>query len=440
MSALAELLLLRGCTVTGTDRTASPLTNRLVDLGIQVGIGHRAEAVSQADLVIYTPAVSPDNPELAEAARRGLPTMKRAALLGLLARDQQVVAVTGTHGKTTTTAMTGAVLKAAGMDPTILVGGIVQGDERNFIPGSGSTWVLEADEYDRSFHELQPHVAVVTSLEADHLDAYGSMDAIVDAYRTFLAGMPAGVAVLNGDAPSVAALPLPAGVVRRTFGLVDGDVHAGDVTGEGTATRFPVLEDRRPAAQIELRLPGRHNVMNALAAASVGRSLGVPWDSIAEGLAGFQGVHRRFEVVGEAAGVTVVSDYAHHPTAIAETLKTAKERRQSGRVVVLFQPHLYSRTRDFAEAFGEALALADRVFVTDVYAARETPIPGVDGALLAQETVHAGQPAVTSVPALAEAVDRVVADVRSGDMLLVIGAGDVESAAPAILQRLLSSE
>lgn len=438
MSALAELLMLQGCRVSGTDRTASPITERLARLGARVDIGHAAAAAAEADLLVFTPAVAPDNPELAEAARRGIPTVKRAALLGALSRGKRVVAVTGTHGKTTTTAMTGAVLEAGELDPTLLVGGVLRDGEQNLKVGAGDTWVLEADEFDRSFHELAPTVAAVTSLEADHLDSYGTLDAIVDAYETFLDGLSDGTAVLNAESPAVRSLALPPGAVCRTFGIEQGDLQATAVTGDGLNTRFVAVEDGEQAAEIGLRLPGRHNVMNALAASAAARSLGVAWDRIARGLAGFRGVHRRFEVLGEASGVVVVSDYAHHPTEIAATLTAARERHTGGRVVVLFQPHLYSRTRDFADAFGAALATGDRVFVTGVYAAREAPLEGVDEAMLAQKVAEAGQPDVTAVGDLTVAAEAAAEAAQPGDMVLVMGAGDVERAGPDILDRLRS--
>ena len=440
MSALAELLHHRGYAVTGSDRQASEMTGHLAGLGVEVRIGHAPEAVVDADAVVYTPAVGPDNPEVLEAERRGIPVLKRAALLGHLARGQRVVGVTGTHGKTTTTAMVGCVVEAAGLDPTVFVGGVVRGLERNVRRGQGEIWVVEADEFDRSLFTLSPEVAVVTSLEADHLDCYENVEAIERAFEEYLGLIPpGGKAVLYGDEARIRRLDLRGDVRRILYGFgADDDVRAANLRPEGLGTRFEVVSEGGSLGDLSLRVPGRHNVCNALAAVGAGMALDVPWPAIEAGLGGFRGVHRRFEVLGEAGGVTVVNDYAHHPTEIRATLDAARGVWK-GRVVAVFQPHLYSRTRDFSVAFGEALAGADRVWVADVYPAREDPIPGVDGGLVADRVRDAGGPEPRYVPGLAELTAALTATVEPGDVIVVMGAGDVEKVAYGLLNELGAS-
>lgn len=440
MSALAELLHHRGYAVTGSDRQASEMTDHLAGLGVGVRIGHAPEAVVDADAVVYTPAVGPDNPEVLEAERRGLPVLKRAALLGNLARGQRVVGVTGTHGKTTTTAMVGCVVEAAGLDPTVFVGGVVRGLERNVRCGQGEIWVVEADEFDRSLFTLSPEVAVVTSLEADHLDCYGNLEAIERAFEEYLGLIPpGGTAVLCGDEGRVRRLDTRGDAQRIVYGFgADDDVRAANLRREGFGTRFEVVYEGGSMGDLRIRVPGRHNVCNALAAVGAGMALELPWQAIEAGLEAFQGVHRRFEILGEAAGVTVVNDYAHHPTEIRATLDAARGVWK-GRVVAVFQPHLYSRTRDFSVEFGEALAGADRVWVADVYAAREDPIPGVDGGLVAGRVRDAGGPEPRYVPGLAELTDALTATVEPGDVVVVMGAGDVEQVAYGLLNELGAS-
>ncbi|MDA0748830.1 MAG: UDP-N-acetylmuramate--L-alanine ligase [bacterium] len=435
MSALAELMHLRGYEVTGSDRQASAVTKRLDGLGIAVQIGHSAEAVGGAEAVIHTAAVGNENPEVAEAQKRDLMLVKRAYLLGLLCKPHRVVAVAGTHGKTTTTAMVGAVLEAAGLDPTVVVGGMVQGLERNLRVGASDWWVVEADEYDRSFLTLNPEVAVVTSLEADHLDCYGNLAAIREAFEQFL-GQTRATAVLCADAFSVQGLVVGNEVERVSYGLVaDARIRAEGMDRAGFGSQFRVMDGTQVMGELTLQLPGLHNVHNALAAAGVGAALGLAWEAVRMGLENFRGVRRRFEILGEVNGVTVVNDYAHHPTEVQTTLEAARAG-WSGRVVAVFQPHLYSRTRDFAVAFGAALAGADRVWVGDVYAAREEKIAGVDGELIAGYVRESGGPETTYIPELGALTAALVEELAAGDLLVVMGAGNVEQVAFDVLKNL----
>ncbi len=434
MSAVAELLFRQKCIVTGSDREASALTDRLGSMGIPVRIGHTPEAVEDTDLVIYTPAAGPENVELKRARSRGIPTVKRASLLGQLTAGHRVVGVTGTHGKTTTTAMVGEVLEAAGLDPTVLVGGIVRGTERNLRPGSRTLWAVEADEFDRSFLTLRPEVAVVTSLEEDHLDTYGNMEGLFRAFQHFL-DQTNRSAVMAYDAPFVRRLNADHLQVF-SYGLEDETgISARSVLQDGLESRFLVVDRGKPMGDIALRVPGRHNVSNALAAVGVGLALQLPWKAIRTGLENFRGVRRRLEVLGDPGGVCVVNDYAHHPTEVRAALETIRAG-WTGRLIAVFQPHLYSRTLDFADEFGRALSEADQVWIADVYAAREDAIPGVTGETVAGQVRAAGCSNVFYVAGLQDLELCLSEALAPGDLVLVMGAGDVEQVAYGLIDRL----
>ncbi len=434
MSAVAELLFQQEYVVTGSDRETSALTDRLGMLGIPVQIGHTMEAVKNVDLVVYTPAAGPDNSELTEARSKGIPTIKRAALLGQLTAGHRVVGVTGTHGKTTTTAMVGGVLEAAGLDPTVLVGGIVRGPETNLRPGSRTLWAVEADEFDRSFLTLRPEVAVVTSLEADHLDCYGDMKGLFRAFQQFLE-LTSRCAVMAYDGPLVQKLN--AGHLEIfSYGLEEETgISAQSLLHDGLGSRFKVVDRGKPLGDVVLRVPGRHNVSNALAAVGVGLALELPWKAIRSGLENFRGVRRRLEVLGDPGGVRVVNDYAHHPTEVRAALETIRAG-WTGRLVAVFQPHLYSRTRDFAVEFGRELSEADQVWVADVYAAREDAVPGVSGETVARHVRNAGCTQVFYVARLDDLENRLSQTLVPGDLVLVMGAGDVEQVAYRLIDRL----
>ncbi|MDE3258079.1 MAG: UDP-N-acetylmuramate--L-alanine ligase [Gemmatimonadota bacterium] len=434
MSAVAELLFQQKCIVTGSDREASALTDRLGSLGIPVQIGHASEAAENTDLVVYTPAAEPENVELKRARSRGIPTVKRASLLGQLTAGHRVVGVTGTHGKTTTTAMVGGVLEAAGLDPTVLVGGIVRGPERNLRPGSRTLWAVEADEFDRSFLTLRPEVAVVTSLEEDHLDTYGNMEGLFRAFQQFL-DQTSRSAVMAYDGPFVRRLNARHLEVF-SFGLeYETRISARSVLQGGLESRFLVVDRGKPLGDIVLRVPGRHNVSNALAAVGVGLALQLPWKAIRTGLENFRGVRRRLEVLGDPGGVRIVNDYAHHPTEIRAAIETIRAG-WTGRLVAVFQPHLYSRTRDFAVEFGRALSEADQVWIADVYAAREDAIPGVTGETVAGHVRNAGCSNVLCVSGLQDLELGLLRALAPGDLVLVMGAGDVEQVAYGLIDRL----
>ena len=437
MSAMARLLAARGCIVSGSDREASEPLRQLRTEGIAVREGHRAEAVLGTDLVIATAAIRPDNAEVVEAHRLGIPVIGRAQALGRMMEGKRGVAISGTHGKTTTTAMAALALIQAGLDPTVMVGGHVPEIGGNARVGAGPHFVAEADEFDRSFLSLRPAVAVVTTVEEEHLDCYQDLDDISDAFVMFANRVPSdGFAVLCIDDPNVRALrpSLTSRVV--TCGLSsDADVSATDVSLTGAGSTCTLMRKATVIGAIQLRLPGLHNVRNALTAATVALNLGVSFDPIRDALQAFGGVGRRFETLGERNGVLVVDDYAHHPTEVEATLAGARSLGRD-RIVVAFQPHLYSRTRDFASRFGAALAEADLVIVTDVYAAREAPIEGVTGALVAEAARQAGAKGVTYIPDRDAVAGALAERVQPGDLVIVMGAGDIRSAGEELLRLL----
>jgi UDP-N-acetylmuramate--alanine ligase len=429
MSGLAEILLLSTpLEISGCDRERSENTDRLTALGAKIAYGHDAAHVEQADLVVISSAIAESNPEVEAARRRGIPVIRRAEMLAEIMRLKQGIAVAGTHGKTTTTSLTGLVLTEAGFDPTIVVGGRVRILGTNARLGKGDFLVAEADEYDRSFLELTPVVAVVTNIEADHLDTYRDLADILDAFTIFANRVPfygAVVACLD-DAGVREILPR---VKRRvvTYGeSPEASLRAGEIRLEASGTTFEVWEGTTwSLGTVRLPLPGRHNVLNALAAIAVGRELSIPFPTIARALKEFTGVIRRFETKGERGGVLVLDDYAHHPTEIAATLAAARQVHPGRRLVALFQPHLYSRTRDFATEFGRSLAGCDLAIVTDVYASREKPLPGVTGDLVARAARSQGHPAVIYISDKTQVVGELEKVLKSGDLLLTMGAGDV---------------
>lgn len=437
MSPLAELILRSGGRVTGCDMQLGTAAQRLHGMGVEVWEGHDPAHIEGCSALVVTAAAPPEHPEAGAARRLGLPVLKRARALGAIVNRGRVVGVSGTHGKTTTTTLTTAVLTAADLDPTGLVGAHVPAWGSNLRFGSDQLFVVEADEYDRSFLTLRPFIAVVTTLEADHLDIFGSLDAVEDAFLDFARAVPEQGAVIGcGDDSGVGRLLARLngnGPRVVTYGTSAGSmVRAEEVDLGVSRTCFSVRERGRTLGTATIRAPGLHNVRNALAAVAVARELGAHWDAIAEGLAGYSGINRRFERVGEAGGVIVVDDYAHHPTEITATLAAAHDIYSDRRIVAVFQPHLYSRTRDFADAFGRALSSADLVFVTDVYPARECPIPGVSGERVAKACTATVRYIAerTRVPAA------VAEELRAGDVCITLGAGDLDVAARDILAHL----
>ncbi|MDQ6689823.1 MAG: UDP-N-acetylmuramate--L-alanine ligase [Gemmatimonadota bacterium] len=434
MRALAELLARRGARVTGCD--ANPgATDDLQEIGIQVLVGHEPEHVNGAREVIVTSALPKDHPEIVRAKELGIPITRRAEALGQAVAHGKLVGIAGTHGKTTTTVMTTAALTAAGLRPTGLAGGRVAEWKGNLHYESDDLFVVEADEYDRSFLTLSPTIAVVTNVEADHLDIYRDLEDITSTFSRFVRN--AAVVVLCADDTGAGSLALPPGAEVIRYGITSRDARlvASDIRSTGHATNFLVSYDGRALGEVALRVPGHHNVQNALAAIGSGFALGVSLDAMRDGLLQFGGVERRFQRLCDVAGVTIVDDYAHHPTEIAATLQAARASYPGRRIVAAFQPHLFSRTRDFADAFGEALAKADSVFLAEIYPAREKPIAGVTSELVAAAMARVGVPVrwQGARSALASALSDFV---RDGDVVITIGAGDITRTGPELRQRL----
>ncbi|MEO8382295.1 MAG: UDP-N-acetylmuramate--L-alanine ligase [Acidobacteriota bacterium] len=430
MSGIAELLASSGVSVSGCDAKPSASTDLLRRRGITVSIGHDPAHLHGVDLVVVTAAVKGEHAEVDAARALGIRIMKRAEALGALVNPKRAIGVSGTHGKTTTSAMISVVLDEAGLDPTVLVGGMLRNLNTNARGGLGDLLVVEADEYARTFHHLHPEVAVVTNIEADHLEYYGSFEAIFEAFRIYLQGVkPEGVIIACVDDAQVERLleqldgHLP--VVR--YGLSDAaELRAVNVEFHDRGTRFDVPG----LGSFKLFLPGEHNVRNALAAIGVARHLGVPTERIVSGLAKFLGVDRRFQILGDYLGAIVVDDYAHHPTEIRATLNAARGGYPERRLVALFQPHLFSRTRDFAREFGEALKVADVPIVAPIYAAREEPVDGLSARIISE-----------SVPGI-EFLDRSNSEIvnemrrRLGpkDIFITMGAGDVNEIAEQLVR------
>jgi UDP-N-acetylmuramate--alanine ligase len=436
MSGLAEVLLNMGYQVSGSDLKASDTTDRLVGLGGRVFVGHAASNVEGAHVVVYSTAVAHDNPELGAARDRSIPVIARAEMLAELMRMKYGVAVGGAHGKTTTTSLIAAVLARGGLDPTIVVGGRLRALGSNAKLGHGQFLVAEADESDGSFLRLSPAVAVITNVDREHLDHYKTFDEVCQAFVYFANRVPFyGVTVLCTDDEQVRRL-LPQITKRHVrYGTQDdADVRAHDVRLHATGSRFRVSAAGQTLGTVELQVPGRHNVLNALAAVAVGLELEVGFGHIAEALAGFAGVARRFETRGESQGVTVVDDYGHHPTEILATLAAAKGR--GGRVLVLFQPHRFTRTQALAAEFGAAFGDADRVWVLDVYAAGEKPLPGVTARTIVEQAAARGAAHVGYAPDAAAAAREAAREARRGDVVLTLGAGDVWRLGDQVLEAL----
>ncbi len=422
MSALAELLLDWGYGVSGSDRQESAVLERLRKRGATVYIGHDAAQLSSARLLVYSSAVPGDNPELRAARRAGIPCVKRAQLLGQLMVGHRGIAVAGTHGKTTTTSMIAHVLKSCGLDPTAVVGGTMSDTGRGAISGRGSYFVTEADEYDRSFLTLFPQIGVITNLEADHLDIYKDMDDLIDTFGTFVKHIPlTGKVIYNGEDEH--AIRAVRGAYARTlsFGLREGaDIHAGHISESDGGSRAHITYRGKFLGMLTMNLPGLHNIKNALATIAVALECGLSFAEISTALETFSGVERRFQFKGKVDDCLFYDDYAHHPTEVRAALEAAR-RGWSRRIVVLFQPHLYSRTRDFYREFAEALDVADRVLLAPVYPAREKPLPGVSSEMIAAR-LQKPHVLIADNEAIAETLCR---ECRRGDLVLAMGAGDI---------------
>ncbi|HUF49950.1 MAG TPA: UDP-N-acetylmuramate--L-alanine ligase [Longimicrobiales bacterium] len=438
MSALAELVARSGGTVTGCDLRPGAAMAAMREHGIPVATGHDAAHVSDAAALVVTSAVMADHPEVAAARARGIPVLKRAQLLGAMVNAGTLLAVAGTHGKTTTTAATTSILDAARLSPTGIVGGRMAAWGGGLRAGTSDIYVVEADEYDRSFLTLEPAAAVVTNVEPDHLDIYGDLAGLEDGFVAFIGQVRDNglVAICADDAGARRV----AGRVQRdvlTYGTgMAADLRATAIEQDGRAMTFTVVEQGNTLGTLTVATPGVHNVRNALGAFALARHAGATFDDARTALSAFTGVSRRFQEVGTARAVTVIDDYAHHPTEITATLTAARGMFPSRRIVAVFQPHLYSRTRDLSEEFGQALAAADTVWVTDVYAAREQPLAGITGELVARAARAAGAEHVQYVPQRDELFAQLQRVLSPGDVVVAMGAGDIDEATHALFANL----
>ena len=432
MSGIAEILKGRGKTVSGCDLKRSSATSLLAGRGVHVHIGHDIAHLAGVDAVVVTAAVKGANAEVDAGREQGIEIIRRKDLLAAIVNEKRGVGVSGTHGKTTTSAMIATVLEDAGLDPTIIIGGILQNIASNAKDGKGDVVVVEADEYDRTFHELRPEIAVITNIEADHLEYYGNFENILEAFRIFTENVRPGGAIIGCvDDPAVAAL-----LDRRGRGKDPKIVRYGLGAGADVTARDLKFHDRGSSFEVDgigffkLFVPGEHNVRNALAAIAVARELGVRADAISAGIAKFLGVDRRFQILGDYNGALVVDDYAHHPTEIKATLDAARGGYPERRIVALFQPHLYSRTRDFAPEFAESLRGADVALVAPIYAAREKPLEGISSRMISERSERIEFLDRSQV----EIINELRRRLQPNDVFIAMGAGDVHEIAEALVR------
>ncbi|RKN38337.1 UDP-N-acetylmuramate--L-alanine ligase [Streptomyces hoynatensis] len=441
MSGIAKILSRRGARVAGSDSRDSETAAALRALGVEVHLGHAAVHLApDASCVVVSSAIRPDNPELTEAARRGIPTVHRAAALAALMEGRRAIAVAGTHGKTTTTSMLAVALTELGLAPSYAIGGDLDAPGSNAEHGTGDLFVAEADESDRSFHRYRPEVATVLNVELDHHANYASLEEVYESFERFADRIvPGGTLVVNADQAGAreltARLAGRAGLTLVTYGeSADATVRVKRLVSEGLESEVTVAREGRELA-FRVAVPGRHYAHNAVAALAAGVAAGVPESDLAKALGSYTGARRRLQRMGEAAGVRVVDSYAHHPTEMTADIEALREGAAGGRVLVVFQPHLFSRTRELATEMGQALALADACLVLDIYPAREDPIPGVTSALIVDAARAAGAEvrAEHDKGAVAEAVAGIA---KPGDLVVTMGAGDVTDLGPEILARL----
>ncbi len=429
MSGMAEILLQKGYHITGSDANMSSTIKRLQELGAQISIGHDAKNIEGTDVVVYTSAVqAEDNIETKAALDQGIPVIKRAEMLAELMRMKYGVGVAGTHGKTTTTTMIGHVIQDGSFDPTIMVGGKVHSfSETNAVVGKGDIIVVEADEFDRTFLRLTPSLAVITNIEAEHLDIYDNLDDVKEAFIEFANKVPFyGSVVLCLDDPNVRSI-IPE-IERRstTYGLTpQAKIRAVNIDIDHFNSRFTVINDGEELGEVNLRAPGEHNIKNALAAVAVGLELDIDFKDIKSGLERFEGVFRRFQLKSEHDGVMVIDDYAHHPTEVQATLNAARQGWKDRRIVAVFQPHLYSRTQELYKEFGLSFFDAEVCVITDVYPSREEPIEGVTGKLIADVAKEYGHRKVQYVEQKADLPAKLKEIVEPGDVVITMGAGDI---------------
>lgn len=429
MSGIAEILLLRGYSVTGSDSNLSDTTERLEELGAKIFKGHSASNIEGADVVVYTSAVKADENEETKAALAAqIPVIKRSEMLAELMRMKYGIGIAGTHGKTTTTTLAGHVVQDGNFDPTIIVGGRVHSfDKTNAVVGKGDIVIVEADEFDRTFLRLSPSMAVITNIEAEHLDIYKDLEDVKEAFIEFANKVPFyGAVIVCLDDPNVRSI-LPE-IERRTitYGFTpQAEVRAINAGQNGFRSTFTVLYQEEPLGEISLMAPGDHNIKNALAAVAIGLELGMEFEDIKKGLERFKGVFRRFQPKMDEKNILVIDDYAHHPTEVQATIKAARRGWEDRRIVAVFQPHLYSRTQEMHQEFGLSFFDAEVLVVTDIYPSREKPIEGVTGKLIADTAKTYGHRDVHYVRDKRDLPSRLMGIVEEGDIVITMGAGDI---------------
>lgn len=426
MSGIAEILLNLGYQVTGSDCVPSEITAYLERLGVRIFPNHAESNVEKADVVVISSAVGESNPEVLQARNSGIPVIKRAEMLGELMRLKFSIGVAGTHGKTTTTSMIGRITRVAGLKPTLIVGGVVAELGTGASLGEGDYLVAEADEYDQSFLAMFPSMAVVLNIEPDHLDCYDDFNHLRESFLTYINRVPFyGSAIVSAEDPNVIEIMPRIARPYATFGFSENaDYRATGLQMKNGRSVFSVSCRGKMLGSVEIKVPGRHNVSNALAAIAATSELEIPFDTIADALGKFSGVSRRFEFVGEVNDIIVIDDYAHHPSEIRATLETARDNYDR-RLIAIFQPHLFSRTRDFLSGFAESLALADKCILTDIYPAREEPIEGITSESIMQAAEAAGLGDFTCVGVKANVAGALAEIARPGDLIIIIGAGSI---------------
>jgi UDP-N-acetylmuramate--alanine ligase len=440
MSGIAEFLHNQGLDITGSDMKKSDLTAHLEELGIKIEEGHNPLFIGEADVVVKSSAVKDDNPEIVAARALKIPVIRRAEMLAEITRMSFSIGISGTHGKTTTTSMAGLVLESAGLDPTIIVGGKVKNFGSNNVMGSGKYIVVEADEYDHSFLSLTPCIAGITNVDEDHLDCYRNLDDIKSSFIEYANKVPffGSVIACLDDHGVQAILPyINKKIVTYGFSR-QADVQARDIKMKDFAASYDLSYKEYKLGRISMKVTGRHNIQNSLLAAAIGLELDIPFKAIQQGLSEYSGVYRRFELKGEEAGITVYDDYAHHPTEITATLEAFKDSAKR-RIVALFQPHLFSRTRDLFDQFGKAFFSCDCLILAPIYPARELPIPGVSSKMIADAAVQSGHHKVHLLEENSQIVSQTIGLLKEGDILITMGAGNIWQYGEEILTQLKKS-
>ena len=436
MSGIARIALAQGASVSGSDAKDSTVLSALKTLGAQVFVGHQASNIGDAEVLVVSSAIDEANPEISAAKSKGLTILTRAQALALLMSESKSVAVAGTHGKTTTTSMLTVALQQAGLDPSFAIGGMINRGGTNAHLGSGEIFIAEADESDGSFLAYKPYGAIITNIELDHVDNFPDIESVNQIFLDFVKSIqPGGFLVAGIDSPGVVNLLTQ--INRSDLEIItygpSADFSISHISLQPTQSHARITKLGKVLGELSLTIPGNHNIENATAALAVGMNLGAPVAELLAGLNKFSGAKRRFENRGSVNGVTVIDDYGHHPTEVRVTLETAKRFAQSGRVIAIFQPHRYSRTAMFVEEFAEVLAIADRVYLLEIYAASESPMPGVSSILIANSMDSAK---VTFEPSMIDVVSAAVNEAKSGDLIITLGAGDVNLLVPLILQTL----